>query len=78
MTEEEINSYAGYLCLFPAIISANKHPFRNAHGTKKQKGQETVKCVDVSPAMKYRKNDTDAYLYLALKKLPNSGQLRKA
>lgn len=55
MTEEEINSNAGYLCLFSAIISANKHPVRNAHATKKQKGQETIKGVDVSQAMKYRK-----------------------
>lgn len=40
MTEEEINLYAGYLCLFSAIISANKYPVRNAHGTNKQKGQK--------------------------------------
>lgn len=35
MTEEEINSYARYLCLFSAIISANKCPVRNAHRTNK-------------------------------------------
>lgn len=55
MAENEINLYAGYLGLFSAIIAANNHPVRNTHGTNKQKGQETAKCIDVFLTMKYRK-----------------------